>query len=187
MPTIGASVTAEIKRAFDVAADSRSLTASALANNLILDFLRSQEQQFDSPTLLQSHPFTSAFAQPGPRSEQVFVRLHPYYFEELTRLAQSRNWARSTYLANLVRVHIDRRPVLSNDELQAVRQAARLLADLGRNINQVAKKLNASTEHTHLAMGLNLADIGEAVRLEASAAKALVKANLHAWGVSDVQ
>jgi hypothetical protein len=111
------------------------------------------------------------------------VRLDPYYFAELGRLARERNWYRGTYLANLFCAHADRRPVLCDAEIDAVRKVARQLADLGRNINQIAKKMNASPDKTHLAGDLEL--IRMLVDLEAAAVKCLVKANLRGWGISD--
>jgi thiazole synthase ThiGH ThiG subunit len=86
-------------------------------------------------------------------------------------------------LANLFCAHADRRPVLCDAEIGAVRQVARQLADLGRNINQIAKKVNAAPDKVHMAADFEL--IRMLVDLETAAVKGLVKANLRGWGVSD--
>ena len=188
MPTIGAAVSAKTKTEFDAAAAKQSVTASRLAAALIVDFLAKDAKETavpDSPFVrLPNEP---AAARGGSKTEQVFVRLDPYYFAELGRLASERNWYRSTYLANLFHAHADRRPVLCDVEINAVRQVARQLADMGRNLNQIARKLNVSLEHAHLTMSVDFELIRMIIELEANVVKELLRANLRGWGVQDAE
>jgi hypothetical protein len=185
MPTIGVAVTAETKERFEAIARNRSITTSRLAASLILEFLLLE------PTMWQGHDqalstmvdFKSARGR--TKTEQVFVRLDPYYFSELGRLASERNWYRSTYLANLFQAHADRRPILCEAEINAVRQIARQLANLGRNINQISRKLNVTNEHAHLFATVDFELVNSHLALEANAMRALLKANLRGWGISD--
>jgi hypothetical protein len=188
MPTIGAAVTADTKEKFDLVARQRSTTASRLAASLIVEFLVQEmgKHETDSESMMRL-PNDVVAARGGARTEQVFVRLEPYYFEELGRLAIERNWYRSTYLANLFRAHADRRPVLCEVEINAVRQVARQLADIGRNLNQIARKLNVSLEHVHLTMSVDFELVKMLVELEVNAIKDLMKANLRGWGVDDAE
>ena len=187
MPIIGARVSAKTKVEFESAANIRGTTASRLAASLIENFLN-QEAPKPGPAgrleLPSMEPSASGHAD--ARTEQVHVRLEPFYFSELGRLASERHWYRSTYLGNLLRAHLDRRPVLCDIEINAVRQAARQLRDVGRNINQVAKKLNASPEHAHLVQSLDFELVRMLIDLETSAVKNLIKANVRGWGMSDV-
>jgi hypothetical protein len=171
------------KARFEAIANARGSTASRLAASLIVGFLEreSVSPAEDCRTELPGAELVGA--RGGTKTEQVFVRLDPYYFSELGRLAKDRNWYRGTYLANLFCAHADRRPVLCDAEIDAVRQVARQLADLGRNINQIAKKVNAAPDKVNLAADFEL--IRMLVDLETAAVKGLVKANLRGWGVSD--
>jgi len=183
MPTIGAAVNEVTKARFESIASARGSTASRLAASLIIGFL---EQELvgaaaDRRTELPGAELVGA--RGGTKTEQVYVRLDPYYFAELGRLARERNWYRGTYLANLFCAHADRRPVLCDAEIDAVRQVARQLADLGRNINQIAKKVNAAPDKVHLAADFEL--LRMLIDLESAAVRDLVKANLRGWGVSD--
>lgn len=183
MPTIGAAVNEVTKLRFEAIAKARGATASRLAASLITEFVQKEVvgQAGDCRTGLSVPRF--AGARGGSRTEQVYVRLDPYYFAELGRLAKERNWYRGTYLANLFCAHADRRPVLCDAEIDAVRQVARQLADLGRNINQIARKVNAAPGEVHLSADFEL--VRMLVDLETATVKELVKANLRGWGVSD--
>jgi len=187
MPTIGAAVNEVTKDRFELAANARGTTASRLAASLINDFLTQGQADVVRGLGAPSVSAEAVDACHGARTEQVYVRLDPYYFKELGRLAKERNWYRGTYLANLFHVHADRRPVLCEAEINAVRQVARQLADMGRNINQIARKLNASPESAHLAFGADFELVRMLIEIETTTVKDLLKANLRGWGVSDAQ
>lgn len=185
MPTIGAAVSVETKDRFAVAASARGTTASRLAARLIADFLDMELGRVDARESLVLSQAERAVASDATRTKQVFVRLEPNYYEELGRLSAAKDWYPGTYLANLFHAHADRRPVLCDVEINAVRQVARQLADMGRNINQIAKKLNMSADHAYLVAAADVELIRMLLELEAAAIKGLIKANLHGWGVSD--
>lgn len=188
MATIGAAVSTETKAEFDSLAHARGATPSRLAASIIEDFLKREAGH--TPSLLPSPPAappsaTIASAPAEAKTKQVFVRLEPYYHDELIRLATERAWFPGTYLANLFTAHVDQRPVLCNAEINAVRQVARQVADLGRNINQIARKLNTSLEHAHLISSVDFEVVKMLIELETNAVKDLMKANIRGWGVSD--
>jgi hypothetical protein len=185
MPTIGAAVNEVTKERFEGAASARCTTSSRLAASLITEFLE-RVQDTAAPGGRFVLPLSSDIeGRGGVKTEQVFVRLNPYYFGELGRLAKQRAWYRSTYLANLFYAHADRRPVLCDAEIDAVRQVARQLASMGRNINQIAKKLNASGDNAHFVHELDFDLVRVLLDLETVALKDLIKANIRGWGVSD--
>jgi len=188
MAQIGTIVTDEIKAQFDLEARSRGTTSSRLAAAIIGDFLAqgavTDKAAGKTPWV---PPMTMQAKEVEAKTEQVFVRLEPFYFEELGRLAQERLWYRGTYLANLFRAHVTNSPVLCEAEINAVRQVARQLADLGRNINQIARKLNASLEHAHLVTSRDFELVKMIIDLESSAVRNLMQANVRGWGVCDAE
>lgn len=185
MPTIGAAVNEVTKDRFESVARARGTTASRLAASLINEFLKKGQGHGKPDHGAALVPSDAVDVCRGARTEQVYVRLDPYYFEELGRLARERGWYRGTYLANLFHAHSDRGPVLCEAEINAVRQVARQLADMGRNINQIAKKLNASPGSVHPALGADFELVRMLIEIEATTVKALLRANLRGWGVSD--
>ncbi len=192
MPTIGAAVSLTTKSEFDSIARGRGTTSSRLGASIIEDFL-AREGEKTPPLLLPPEPVLPTFSTVVaiPRSEartkQVFVRLEPHYYAELNRLAAERAWFAGTYLTNLIHAHIDRRPVLCNAEIHAVRQVARQLADMGRNINQIARKLSTSLKHADLVAVLDFEVVRMLIELETNAVKDLMRANVRGWGLSDVK
>lgn len=187
MPTIGVAVTSETKERFDAMARQRSITASRLGASLILEFLSRESVEQKALGSRSVQRVETPAERGGVKSEQVFVRLDPYYFGELGRLASERNWYRSTYLANLFRAHADQRPVLCEAEINAVRQVARQLAAAGRNLNQIAKTMNVSLSHAHLTMNGDFELIRMLLDLEMRSMKDLIQANLRGWGINDAE
>lgn len=190
MPTIGAAVTEEIKVKFETVARIRNVTPSRLAASLVLEFLN--ENGRDNTVVArqasrQTLPEKQLIARDESKTKQVFVRLEPYYYEALGRFAAEREWYRGTYLANLFYAHADRRPVLCDTEINAVRQVARQLSNLGRNVNQIAKKINTSDEHAHLVLSLDFDLVKMLIDLENTAIRELIAANIRGWGVNDEQ
>ncbi|WP_413674382.1 plasmid mobilization relaxosome protein MobC [Massilia cellulosiltytica] len=187
MAVIGAAVDDETKQVFNAIARSRSCTASRLAGVLITDFIKAEQSGVVYTPASSQVPAAAALpVHAGAKTEQVFVRLEPYYYVELGRLATERRWHRSSYVANLLYAHVDKCPVLCQDEVNAVRQVARQLADIGRNVNQIARKLNTSLEHAHVAAAYDFELLRMLLDVETVAVKDLVQANLRHWGVADV-
>jgi hypothetical protein len=187
MAVIGAAVDSGTKEVFEALARARSVTSSRLAGALIRDFIRAEEgnsTQRASATGLPAVAYVPAHLE--AKTEQVFVRLEPYYYDELGRLAAQRRWYRSAYLANLLYAHIDRRPVLCHDEVNAVRLVARQLADIGRNVNQIARNVNIDPDSADLS-AFDFELIKMLLEVETAAVKELVHANLRTWGAIDVQ
>ena len=185
MPVIGAKVSADIKAKFDVIAATRGTTSSRLARRLISEFIEQEIGRTETTDQLgMSVPPGTRFAA---KSEQVFVRLEPFNFAELGRLAAERLWHRGTYLGNLFRAHLDLQPALCNSEIDALRQVARQLADMGRNINQIARKANISPDYAHLVSLIDFELVKMLIDLETKAVKDLLQANLRGWGVGNAE
>ena len=86
----------------------------------------------------------------------------------------------STYIAALVRAHLVEDPPLPAAELAALERATAELSAIGRNLNQVARSLNAGAaapEGTAEAVAQS-AQIAEEVR---AAAKLYVRKAVAAW------
>lgn len=170
---LGAAIDAARKAEFEALAQARSITPSRLLGVLIDDFL-----QRSPPPVGPLPPATRT------KTEEVSVRLTPYHYVALQHLADARSWSRSTYLANLFYIHLDAKPRFAADELLALRQVARQLADMGRNVNQIAKSLHCSLDNAHMAMALDIDVLRMALDLEATMVKDLVRGNLDSWGVN---
>jgi hypothetical protein len=150
--TIGAAVSEKMKEQFVEMAKARTWTPSRLAGELITQFL-ADELKIEEPSATPPKPSlilpTSPLRVHEAKTKQVFVRLAPFYYEELGRLASERGWHRGTHLAEMFYAHYHCKPRFCDAEINALRQVARQLADMGRNINQIARKLNSSPDEAH--------------------------------------
>ena len=77
------------------------------------------------------------------KTDRVSVRLTKHSLQRVQQQAVAEgyvsqsNWVRASIMANL-----NREPVLTADEIHALRESNRQLAAVGRNLNQIARVLN---------------------------------------------
>ena len=172
--TLAAAIDQDRKAQFRAVADAQSLTISCLLGLIIDDFLKT------APIVEPDSPKPG-----GIKSKEVFVRLSHFHYAELQRLASSRHWHRSTYLAKLFDVHLTGKPHFSTEEINALRQVARQLANMGRNIHHIAKSLRYSLDNTHHALALDFDVVKMLIDVESAMVKNLMRSNLESWGVCD--
>ena len=88
-------------------------------------------------------------------------------------------------MANLFYAHADQRPVFCDAEINALRQIARHMADMGRNLAQVARILRTSPTCPQIVTTIDFNRLEMLIESESNAVKSLVRSNLGGWGVSD--
>lgn len=77
------------------------------------------------------------------KSEKVTVRLAPGDFKKMDGMAQEEGYLnRTSWTTAVVLAALHREPVLTDEEIKALRQSCRELGAIGRNLNQVARALN---------------------------------------------
>jgi hypothetical protein len=116
----------------------------------------------------------------GLRAERLSIRLAPDDRLLLSERASARGMPSATYVAVLVRSHLRRLTPLPAAELDALKRAIAELGAVGRNLNQIARALNAggradSPGREDLAAMLKIA-----VALR-DHMRALLKANETSW------
>jgi hypothetical protein len=127
----------EIKRAFEASAYALGCTSSALMRRLLLQHLAT-ENRIDPPT----RPVHQK------RFHRLSLTLSPAEFEAVKRHAADYGTV-GEWLLGLVRSRIHRRvPMLSRSELAALLASNRELWAIGRNLNQIARRLNEDAKQT---------------------------------------
>jgi len=82
-----------------------------------------------------------------------------------------------------MRSHLTREPQFGGQELEALIESTTQLRYIGRNLNQVAKGLNASP-HERLVYKVELIErLEEAIKGHTSVVSRLLAANVERWGV----
>jgi hypothetical protein len=114
------------------------------------------------------------------RPERVAIRLRPGDIHGLARRATARRMKPSTYIAALVRSHLVEDPPLPSAELAVLERATAEVSTIGRNVNQIARAVNAGATLPPGAASV-IGQAIEAVEAVREAAKAYVRKAVASW------
>lgn len=89
--------------------------------------------------------------------------------------------APSRWISSLVQVNLMQQPVLTDVELLKLEENIRELAALGRNLNQIAKALNAAFHETDRLKLEHLLRLRDAIQANRDTINELVRASRGAW------
>jgi hypothetical protein len=126
-------VTSETKAQLRALADRDGTNESAIVKQLLHDALRTLTPCVDSSRVMPPRV---------ERRERVCVRVGSEDRRLLKERASARGLASGTYVAFLVRAHLQGRAPLPRAEYLALRESVLELKAIGRNLNQIARTLN---------------------------------------------
>ena len=166
-------VSAVMKGRVQELAAREQITESALVKQLLEVVLRT--------SVVAGTPAREESEKPN-RDARLYVRLDPEDRLMLVERASSRGMAPATYAAVLTRAHLRHLTPLPKEELLALKRAIAELGAIGRNLNQIARSLNAGgrqagpgREELHAMLR-----VAEGLR---DHVKTLLKANERSWEV----
>jgi hypothetical protein len=160
----------ELKAAIRRLAENQQLTDSALIKQVLKDVAR----------VSGALGLKIGDTAKRPRDARLYVRLHPHDRLLLREHAARRGMAPATYVAVLVRAHLNDLAPLPEQELQAVRGAVSQLSALGRILNQMARALNRG-EPTSPPGRQEVVAMGQICLALHDRVKALLLANAKSW------
>jgi Bacterial mobilisation protein (MobC) len=164
-------VSAETKTLLQIIACREQITESALIRQLLETLVRTSGTE------------SSTSSKPDDlevRADRMSIRLSPDDRLLLCERATARGMPSATYVAVLVRSHLRKLTPLPTEALAALKRSIAELGAIGRNLNQMARTLNAGGRDSapgreHLEWMLKIAEgLRDHVR-------ALLKANETSW------
>ena len=161
-----------IKERFAALAKDRGLSESQLLRELIDQGL---SQPTDSVTGERLR-----HAEVGRSIDRITIRLRPGDGPRLLNRAEVRGMKPSSYLAMLVRAHLDRNPPLPESELREVKRALAEIAGVGRSLRMFAKAAQAGDIQANMNAIQILSAINMVEQVRASIA-ALVRTHVEGW------
>lgn len=175
MTTIIARVGPETKTRFRHMAKARGLSQSELLRAVILA-VTGEVGDAQWPT-----------APDAERADmtRLTVRMPRFLMEGASARAKARGMARSRWVTSLIQSHLTRQPVMTDEELAGLLSSNRELAALGRNLNQIARRLNEAFHETERVRLDALAELRQAIAENRAAIRALVRASQNAWEADD--
>ena len=117
---------------FAALAQQGGLGISTLLGNLVENLL--DEAPTPDPIDAAAHALAT---------DRVCIRLRPGDAEVVRRRSMARRMKPSTYIAALVRSHLVQDPPLPPAEIAMLERATAELSAIGRNLNQIARAVNA--------------------------------------------
>jgi hypothetical protein len=164
-------VSSETKALLQSIAVREQVTESALIRTLLDTLAR---------TSATESPAVSKPGDRGLRAERLSIRLAPDDRLLLSERATARGVPSATYVAVLVRSHLRKLTPLPVAELGALKRSIAELGAVGRNLNQIARALNAGGRSSVPGRQDLEAMLKIAVALR-DHIRALVKANETSW------
>ncbi|MFD2190783.1 plasmid mobilization relaxosome protein MobC [Pistricoccus aurantiacus] len=117
-----------------------------------------------------------------PKSEKVTVRLAPGDFKKMDGRAQEEGYlSRTSWTTAVVLAALYREPVLTNEEVNALRQSCRELGAIGRNLNQVARALNIEFREGDRIKREAIEDLAERIEEHRALVFELLNKNMNRW------
>lgn len=184
MPDIKYRVDDAEKARIRRAAQRVGLTESGLLRAAVRRFLALQEGKLKPERKPLEAPETSADAS-AFRSVQMKIGIPAFMIPELEARAENYGQVPSRWISSLVQTHLMEKPIFRQEELSALLASNRELAAVGRNVNQMAKHLNASpSDIAEVRLELLHLMYGE-IELLRKSILSLVASSNRAWGNDD--
>jgi predicted DNA binding CopG/RHH family protein len=161
----------EIKELFFQKAEALGLSEAELLREMIL-IVVDQDNETDQPIAIKSEKTDLT---------RITVRIPRFMLEGAIERAKAKGMATSRWIAALVQGNLGYAPVLTNDELMALRRSISELSNVGRNINQIARAINSGHIKTEFFRHDTLTALSKAIDTTQAAIRALVRASQNVW------
>lgn len=153
---------------------------SELLRELICLAIESKtEDSRDVPVRIKAEPEAA-------RMRRTTVWMPGFILDAAKSRAKSRGMMTGRWIAFLLQSHLLQMPVMAGDELRALGDCNYELAAIGRNLNQIARVLNADqTETNRLKRNLIIA-LQSSISETQQTIRKLVRASNNTWSLGDV-
>lgn len=121
-----------------------------------------------------------------PKTGKVTVRLTESERVKMLDRAKREGYSNATsWTTAIVRASLHQEPVLTNDEVAALRESNRELAAIGRNLNQVARALNIEFRESDKLKQEAIEKLAERIEQHKDQVAALLTRNMSRWEEDD--
>ncbi len=120
------------------------------------------------------------------KTDHVTIRFTNKLLKRISHQAKSEgylsqsNWIRASVMANIFR-----EPVLSQDEVQALRESNRYLAAIGRNLNQMTRVLNIDFRQSNKVNREFIEELNRRIENHKDEVSKLIDKNCRRWEIED--
>jgi hypothetical protein len=111
------------------------------------------------------------------------IRLSMSEHAALDKLAENTGLTVNRYLVQLARAHLIKKPQFSIPEIEALSESNLQLLALGRNLNQMARALNAEDPDEHRPTVKDIKSLTEKIYQHTHMVSNLISSNLERWKI----
>lgn len=120
------------------------------------------------------------------KTDQLNIRLNTRDMKRITERAKAEGFtSRTAWLTAVAMANLNREPVLTESEIQALRTSNRELAAIGRNLNQIAKVLNTEFRESDKLNRQAVLALSEKIDSHREEVAGLLQRNLNKWGIDE--
>jgi hypothetical protein len=142
----------------------------------IIAALMSQENRLTTIT-------NEVIDKPDRSRKRLEVRLTMSEYALIDQLAESDGLTVSQYLVNLARAHMLKKPQFGSADVEALAESNYQLLALGRNLNQIARALNAEDPDEHRPTVKEIKALTEKIYHHTHMVSNLIASNLERWKI----
>lgn len=124
----------------------------------------------------------SEISEPDDKRARLEIRLTHSELAAIEEIAKRSGASRNHWVANLIRAYLTHKPQLGMEEMAAIGTSNKELAAIGRNLNQIARALNAGDCKS--TTGLDLNGLSERIATHIASVSAAIRANVDRWRIT---
>ncbi|EKF9266343.1 plasmid mobilization relaxosome protein MobC [Escherichia coli] len=172
-PRIVKTVTEEQKKAWKGFCDDQGISESDMLG-LMIEKVTGGKIAFGSKGLKEN------------KTDKLTIRLSARDKDRITERAKAEGFtSRTAWLTAVAMANLNREPVLTESEIQALRTSNRELAAIGRNLNQIAKVLNTEFRESDKLNRQAVLALSEKIDSHREEVAGLLQRNLNKWGIDE--
>lgn len=171
MPVLKTLVEPEIKARFHRIAKTRRLSESELLRAVVLA-VTGQANGTEQPIALDAE---------NADLDRMTIRMPRFLMEAAKKRAKAKGMASSRWVVAMVQSNLLGQPVMNDAEVMELEATNRELAAIGRNLNQIAKAINAGSYDAERVQLDELAELRQVITENRDSIRALVRATQNAW------
>ncbi|SHJ62521.1 mobilisation protein (MobC) [Malonomonas rubra DSM 5091] len=171
MPIIKAEVDKEQKTAFRNLAKSQGMTETELLRQMI-------NQATDAAVVDSEEKIE--------RNNRTTISFTEQEFNRLIQRSRADGFSKHTaWIVGLVRTVLFRQPSFSTSEIDVLRESNREIAAIGRNLNQIARAINADFRDESRIKRAEIKAIADSFAVHKKQVFRLIDQSLNRWSVDD--
>jgi len=115
------------------------------------------------------------------RKKRIEVRILVSEWAVMENMAARDGFSPNAWIAAIVRARLSKEPQLGQYELEQLAASNTRLLAIGRNVNQIARALNANPTEDSAYRAEIIEELSEAIKSHTSAVSAVIQSNVQRW------